>query len=571
MTRAINMHRHWPRQVLAALLLWLPLLAWAQPRAWLDRDRIALGDTVMLNVESDQGTPDFTPLRTDFNLSGQTSSRQVEWRNGSMQQRTLYGVALSPRRSGALVVPGLQVGSARTAPLTLQVDAAAVAGPDSNAVAFIETVVDDETPYVQQSVGVVVRLYFASQLASGELVLDTPAGASLQRVGDDRTDVRQVNGRRYNVVERRFLLVPERSGALRLAGARFSGRSAGGFFDDFFGGGDGRMNATGADRTLQVQAQPAQAPQPWLPLQGLQLRYISAPARAHAGEAANVVVEAIAEGATRAQFTDLPVPDVGNAAQVFAEPAQYEESFNGSTPRLKITRRYSIVPRQPGSLVVPGPRLPWWDVRNGKAQEATLPDLTLAVAAANGGGSASPAPLPPIDTQAALPGADGQDSRIAATDPRASGLAERPWPWMGAAIGLALLWLLTLLWGWQRGRRPRVAPPVASKGAVPAVATGRAGVAELRRALDGEGFDQVEAHLCAMAGVDRIEQVIARLDDPAQRQVLQDLQQARWGGQGDLATLRTRLREVFRDGPHWSSVVDAANTGLPPLYPLRRT
>lgn len=571
MTRAINMHRHWPRQVLAALLLWLPLLAWAQPRAWLDRDRIALGDTVMLNVESDQGTPDFTPLRTDFDLSGQTSSRQVEWRNGSMQQRTLYGVALSPRRSGALVVPGLQVGSARTAPLTLQVDAAAVAGPDSNAVAFIETVVDDETPYVQQSVGVVVRLYFASQLASGELVLDTPAGASLQRVGDDRTDVRQVNGRRYNVVERRFLLVPERSGALRLAGARFSGRSAGGFFDDFFGGGDGRMNATGADRTLQVQAQPAQAPQPWLPLQGLQLRYTSAPARAHAGEAANVVVEAIAEGATRAQFTDLPVPDVGNAAQVFAEPAQYEESFNGSTPRLTITRRYSIVPRQPGSLVVPGPRLPWWDVRAGKPQEAKLPDLTLAVAAGNGGGSASPAPLPPIDTQAALPGADGQDSRIAATDPRASGLAERPWPWMGAAIGLALLWLLTLLWGWQRGRRPRVAAPVASKGAVPAVATGRAGVAELRRALDGEGFDQVEAHLCAMAGVDRIEQVIARLNDPAQRQVLQDLQQARWGGQGDLAPLRARLREVFRDGPHWSSVVDTANTGLPPLYPPRRT
>ncbi len=338
MTRAINMHGHWPRQVLAALLLWLPLLAWAQPRAWLDRDRIAMGDTVTLNVESDQGAPDFTPLRTDFDLSGQTSSRQVAWSNGSMQQRNLYGVALTPRRSGALVVPGLQVGSVRTAPLTLQVDAAAVAGPDSNAVAFIETVVDDETPYVQQSVGVVVRLYFASQLASGELVLDTPVGASLQRVGDDRTDVRQVNGRRYNVVERRFLLIPERSGALRLAGARFSGRSAGGFFDDFFGGGDGRMNATGADRTLQVQAQPAQAPQPWLPLQGLQLRYTSAPTSARTGEAANVVVEAIAEGATRAQFTDLPVPDVGNAAQVFAEPAQYEETFNGSTPRLKITR-----------------------------------------------------------------------------------------------------------------------------------------------------------------------------------------------------------------------------------------
>ena len=229
------------------------------------------------------------------------------------------------------------------------------------------------------------------------------------------------------------------------------------------------------------------------------------------------------------------------------------------------------MPRQPGSLVVPGPRLPWWDVRNSKAQEAKLPDLTLAVVAGNGAGSASPAPLPPIDTDAALPDGDGQDSRIAATDPRASGLSERPWPWMGAAIGLALLWLLTLLWGWQRGRRPRVAAPVAAKGAVPAVATGRAGVAELRRALDGEGFDQVEAQLCAMAGVERIEQVITRLDDPAQRQVLQELQQARWGGQGDLAPLRTRLREVFRDGPHWSAAAGTADTGLAPLYPPRRT
>ncbi len=35
---------------------------------------------------------------------------------------------------------------------------------------------------------------------------------------------------------------------------------------------------------------------------------------------------------------------------------------------------------------------------------------------------------------------------------------------MGAAIGLALLWLLTLLWGWQRGRRPGVASPEAGRG-----------------------------------------------------------------------------------------------------------
>jgi hypothetical protein len=157
---------------------------------------------------------------------------------------------------------------------------------------------------------VVVRLYYASQLLSGELGLDTPEGASLQRVGEDRSLVREINGRRYNLVERRYLLIPERSGPLLLAGARFNGRSAGGFFDDMFGG-DGRLRASAPDRTLQVRPQPDAAPQPWLPLHDLRLRYTAAPTRARAGEAATVVIEAVADGATHAQFPELPSLDVG--------------------------------------------------------------------------------------------------------------------------------------------------------------------------------------------------------------------------------------------------------------------
>ncbi|RRT95216.1 hypothetical protein EGJ34_22025, partial [Stenotrophomonas sp. 278] len=126
------------------------------------------------------------------------------------------------------------------------------ASPPANATAFLEMEVDDDAPYVQQSVGIVVRLYYASQLLSGELGLDAPDGASLQRVGQDRSLVREVNGRRFNLVERRYLLIPERSGPLLLPGPRFEGRAAGGFFDEMFGGGNGRLRATAPDRTLQV-------------------------------------------------------------------------------------------------------------------------------------------------------------------------------------------------------------------------------------------------------------------------------------------------------------------------------
>jgi len=548
---------------LLLMLLCLPWCAQAQTRAWLDRAQVDLGDTVTLNIQTDSdAAPDLAPLRADFELSNQTRSRQVEWSNGRMQTRTLHGVALSPRRAGTVVLPPLQVGSVSTPALQLQVREAAPARNDGSALAFIETEVDDRSPYVQQSVGVVVRLYYAAQLASGSLVLDTPAGASLQVVGQDRTDVREVNGRRYNVAERRYLLIPERSGPLTLVGARFDGRSAGSFFDDFFGGrGDGRLRAAAADQTLQVQAQPADAPQPWLPLHDLRLRYTLAPNRARSGEAATIEVEAVAVGATRAQFTELPVPDVGADAQVFAEPAQYDETFVGGSPQLKITRKYAIVPRREGALTVPGMQLRWWDVTAGQARSSTLPDLTLAVAMGAAGAPSPVSPVQAVDTDAALPGSEGE---LAADGERPS-RAAAPWPWMAAVGGLVLLWLLTLWWGWRRGRqRADVSVPLAAADGAGAT---RSSTKALRRVLESEDLSVVATTLCAMAGVARLEQVMAKLGDTRQRAALQALQQARWAGEGDLVAVRRQLKEAFHDGPHWSQPAEIAQTGLPPLYP----
>ena len=561
--------QHWLRAGLG-LLLCASMAAHAQTRAWLDRAQINDNETATLNIEGEAGgaAPDYTPLRTDFDLSAQTSSRQVEWSNGAMRSRTLFGVALSPKRSGTLAIPALQVGNGRTQPLTLEVTATA-GGPAGSAAAtpgeatvFLQTEVDDATPYVQQSVGVVVRLFYAAQLLSGELVLDTPAGASLQRVGDDRSLVREVNGRRYNVVERRFLLVPERSGALVLPAAQFNGRSAGGFFNEMFGG-DGRLRAASAERTLQVQPQPAGAPQPWLPLHDLRLRYTAAPSTGRTGEAATVVVEAIADGATKAQFPELPVLDAGPGAQVFAEPPQFDESFNGSTPQLKLTRRYAIVPGQTGTLTVPGLRMAWWDVKAGEARSATLPDLSLAVAAGSGGAAAAPAP---VDTTSALPGEADAPARDLQLAPL-SAAAARPWGWMALAAGLALLWLLTLAWGWRRGRHA-----AAGRGPVPVAGTRAGGAshtqADLRRALETQSLEEIVAVLAAMGGVQRLEQVLDRLEDPVQREALVDMQRARWGGQGgDVAAARQALRKAFHDRPHWRAGTTTENTALSPLYP----
>lgn len=548
---------HWLRLQWLLVLLACSGPVLADTRAWLDRDRVTEGGSVALTIQTDQaGTPDYAPLQADFSIDGQTVSRQVTIVNGSRVRRSLFGITLTPRRTGVLAVPALRVGAGHTAPLVLEVDPAPRPGRGNGAVAFIETRVDDLQPYVQQSVGVVVRLHYATTLASGELVLDTPASASLQRIGEDRVSSEQIGERRYTVVERRFLLVPERSGPLRLAGARFSGKGVGGLFSDIFARDGGRLGARAPDQTLQVRPMPAGAPQPWLPLQELRLRYTAVPKAARAGEAVSFEIEAIARGGTRAQFPDLPVPSPGDAAQVFAEPPQYEESFSDGGPVLTLRRRYSLVPQQAGMLVLEGVKLDWWDVRAGQVRTAGVPDLQLQVAA----GSARLA-APPVTPAAGMRG--GEDDAGAREHP----VDGNRWLWRGLAAGFALLWLLTLLWALLRRRS--VLPVAAA--AVPPVRDTVPTLADLRRSLDGDGLEEVTRTLARMAGVDGLEAVMAHLADERQRQALERMQRALWGGEGDVSGARARLREVFRTGPRWRIAAEVEKPLLDPLYPGRDT
>ncbi|WP_232207597.1 BatD family protein [Pseudoxanthomonas sp. J35] len=542
-------------------LAWLAVLVFAclpafaalgETRAWLDRETAAMGDAVTLNIETDQAgvAPDYRPLAAGFELGQPYRSD----RNG----RTLFGIALTPRRSGALDVPALAVGAERTAPLRLQVSEARAQVPRGDA--FVEVVVDDPAPYVQQGVGLVVRLHYATPLLSGELVQDAPDGASLQRVGDDVQSSREVGGRRYHVVERRYLLVPERSGPLLLPPARFRGRAAAGFFEDFFGGGGGRreLSAQSPPQTLQVRAQPANAPQPWLPLRELRLRYLAAPAAGRAGEAVEIAVEAVARGVTAAQFPDIPVPRV-DGAQVFPERAETTERFIDGGPQLTVVRRYAVVPLAPGRLRVAGPRIDWWNVRERRAEAATLPDLALEVAPGNpdatsaGGGTVAPSP------------SDAMAGNAVPSSPASAG--NRLWPWLAAV--LAVLWLATLAWAWSLRRRH--ARGAASEDATAGAYRSRPVLMDLRRLLDAGSFDEVVRMLQRMADPPAadLDALLARLDDPRQREALEAMRRALWAGDGDASAARVALRSAFREGPRWKATPAAAREPLPPLYPER--
>lgn len=550
--------------LLAVLLLW-PVSLLAATRAWLEQPQVTLGQAVTLNVETDavSATPDLTPLMRDFEVEGQSDSRSVRMVNGRMSASTTFSLTLRPRRAGTLTIPALQVGNERTAPLTLEVGATATARAASNGLVFVETEVDDPNPYVQQSVGVTVRLYYATPLVSGQLDLDPPDGALLQRVGEIVQSSREIDGRRYSTAERRFLLVPERSGALILPGARFEGRGAGGWMDDLLGGNSRQVNITGAPRTLQVRPQPAGAPQPWLPVRDLRMRYTAVPQQLRTGEAGTLTIETTVVGPTQAQLPELPTPSIPGA-QVFAEPPQFDERFVGGTPQVTLTRRYSVVPSQAGRLVVPGTAMAWWDVRAGAARRATLPDLTLAVVV--GTGSSSSVPVAGAARGAAMLPAGPDDDILLEGERR---VPSHLWPWLAA--GFAVLWLITLLWALTRRAGTSSGPRTRAhaQAGVPVIAPATHTAADLKRALDAGELDDIEDVLRGMArpaAVD-LDDLHRRLATAAQRGAVELLRRARWAG-GDAAQARAALREAFRGGPRWQT----ADTGdveepLPPLYP----
>jgi hypothetical protein len=246
-----------------------------------------------------------------------------------------------------------------------------------------------------------------------------------------------------------------------------------------------------------------------------------------------------------------------DGAQVFAEPAQSDETFADGRPKVRMVRRFSIVPARAGTLRVRIPRQPWWDVRARLRRTASLPDLSVPVlVGANGMG----APTPPAVGVSEGSGADA--------GMRVPGVQGRVQPWALAAVLFAAAWLVTLMWALRRRQSPvGTAPHEPPSG--DAHAATHASLRDFKRALDHEDLSRVADVLCALRSppASNLDGVRVALDDASQIAAVDALQRARWGD-GNGVEARTLLREAFRRGPRWKPTAKPlVDVPLPPLYP----
>jgi len=434
------------------------------------------------------GELDVSALDREFDVIGGSSSVDVRVINGVRSRTVIWLFELLPRATGVFTVPAVTVGEVESELLTLT-----VTEPPTGAErdVFIEASVDTSEPWVQSQVMLTLTTFSAVQLISGKPTEPAGEGVDVYALGESPPREELRDGRRYRVDERRFALIPQRSGALEIEPITLtatvpvdSARTL------------ARLPPTKklllrtAPVSLSVKARPADSDGWWLPASEVVLEEswageaaVPTPAdgEVRVGEPLTRTVTLRATGVLDTQLPEITAPDIDGLAAYADDPVGENR---GGADRIVATRTvsFALIPERPGTFELPPVTVDWFDVDAGRARTASLPARTLTVLP--GAGRSDVAVSSPADTSAAtgstsalVPGSDrslpdgpvGEPLPDGATPERAlvpsagmtgvdaAGIARR---WRLLAIVAIVGWILTAVgavYAWQARRHTEVA------------------------------------------------------------------------------------------------------------------
>lgn len=561
------------RAVTICLFAWLlvPVAAQAaKVTATLDRTHVQLGDTVTLNVRVEDANgkvtmPDLGALSQDFSVLSRSQNRSLTVENGKATSSLTFGVALRPNHVGTLQIPALDVAGEKTTPLQLEVDApspSASAAPDRNV--FMEARIEPQRGYVGEQFSYVVKLFYAPDLSGGSISVPSVGGVEMNQVGKDLSYDTQRGGRVYHVLERRYALIPQKAGQIRIPPSSFQGNAIDPYDPNSFFGATNNVSASAPAVSLDVQATPPDwGNQAWLPARELTLTmqgWPTAQQQVRVGQPINLVMTLQATGLSDDALPELSLPALDGATAYPDKPVSHNR-VAGQWMVGEREQAFAIVPERAGRLTIPATTVKWWNVLTDKMEVAQIPAHSITVLPAIGGSTA----------QTSAPAAAASTSSNPGAPAAKMGTSEStPWRWI--ALGSIALWLLSVLaWWWRRRRRvAEVAPTPA-----PANTARQAQLAFLAAARGSDVAVQVRALLAwaraERPGIQHLGELSAALEDASQRAAIDVLQQRHYAG----APMPTDdsaidLAAVFKRGLAWRSA--SAGQGepeLPPLYPFK--
>jgi len=424
--------------------------------------------------------PNLAPLADDFEVLGSVRSSHISLEKGAMHRRQHLTLTLASRRAGEVELPALSFGPERSAAITLTVREASAIPQDGEALA-LEVELTPDAVFVQEQLLMVVRVLRPAgvDLESARLSEPKVSGgdAVIETLGKDRAYRTQRAGESFEVIERRFAIIPQSSGELTVEPMRLDARRLSGSLslsNPFGVRIDPVTLQSDARRVTVRRAPPEEAATGWLPARSLALTEawsgLDDAGRARAGEPIVRTIGVLAEGLTAAQLPALQPPAPPGVNQ-YPDTPHLATQHNPDGVSAQRTERLVLIPTAAGAIELPAMEIHWWDLTEARRATASLPARRVEVLPAAGAVATTPA-QPAISTQAEAPTATGQPTDAAPPPPAnldlGTGGSARPdsahefawdalgWLSLGLLLGLILtrIKIRSVTWGMRSEPQP---------------------------------------------------------------------------------------------------------------------
>ena len=362
--------------------------------ATIDRNPVMLDEAIRLTVTADGSADrdafDSSPLLKDFVVGRTSVSSQTSIVNFDTKRTTVWTTTLFPRKEGTFTIPSLTIEGKSTKPIQVKV----IPVQEQSNVArdyFVTTDIDVKEAYLNQQLLYTVKLFLSSNIERGSLQAPEMQNAEITQLGEDKQYTDIVNGRRYQIIERQFAVVPQASGEFALRGPIFTGEVMAANTNQRFGffNRTQQINRVGPDITVNIKPIPQGIDYPWLPSAMVRVDEEWPQGDSFvAGEPVTRIVTLTALGVVEEQLPDIPefyppnfklYPDQSNTTTVEKDQSLISQRQTS----------LAIIPTQPGNFVLPEITIPWFNTLTQQTEYATIPARSITVTPASGANNAN--------------------------------------------------------------------------------------------------------------------------------------------------------------------------------------
>jgi len=358
-----------------------------------DRYELARGETLTLTIrvyDQRQGMQlDLTPLTQDFDVLGTRTSSQIRSINGVTESWTDYVITLFPEKEGDLLIPPLSILNQTTDPISISVVNAGPRSNQGNNELYLEIEVNKDSVYVQEQLLFTVRLFYTINGIRNPVFTELDMEDTVtQLIGSPNQYERLIDGQRFGVYEKRYVIFPQRSGPLEIPDILFRGEVTDGSSNFVFRNmNTRRVTAFIEGTTIEVKERPATVPrdEDWLPVTGLTLEETWS-GDINALKVGDSVVRTLtlrAEGLDGAVLPPFSPQNI-DGLNLYPDPADISRTFvDGSIVGTRVETS-TYVALEAGTIEVPALEIPWWDVNADSARTTALPATRFEVATVEG-------------------------------------------------------------------------------------------------------------------------------------------------------------------------------------------